>query len=46
MKHSMLNTRILLRGPQSLNGVQSETLKCLSNCQIKLSNKMQTTAST
>lgn len=30
--------RILLRDPQSLNGAQSETLKCLSNCQIKHDN--------
>ena len=41
-----MNTRMLLQGPQSLSGVHSETLKCLSNCQVKLSNKMQTTAST
>lgn len=37
-----MNTRTLLRGPQSLSGVHSETLKCLSNCQVKLSNKTQT----
>lgn len=41
-----MNTRTLLRGPQSLSGVHSETLKCLSNCQVKLSNKRQATAST
>lgn len=45
VKHSMVSTRILLQDPQSLNGVHTETLKCLSNCQIKLSNKTQTTAS-
>lgn len=32
--------------PHSLNWVKSETRKCLSNSQIKLSNKTQTTAST
>lgn len=44
-EHSVLSTGMRFRISHSLNWGENRTLKCLSNCQIKLSNEMQTTVS-